>query len=423
LALVSLGLLVVGGVSYPVVLVPAVFAGILWSNAGLFEPVELGVRITLGKLSMAAALAVWTVHAALYERPLFARTSLTAPMLAVLVVMVASLGWAERIRNEHGVSEIIGYAMLVVMFHWVATVLDPRSLPVVLRAIALIVVPIMAWTLWTTPDMAWWEEYERAEGVYDNANNWCAILLLVCPMLMAFLVEDDRWSAPFLLAAVAVLLPLNIVASLSRAGFLAYMGSLPFQLWLLWRRKWWVLAGLAFVVLATPSFIDVDRVIVRYQTLVDPDLQEVDGSLTERGIALRAAIQLFFEHPLRGVGVGMYMPAAIESTSGLMSLKEPHNTYAWIAAEQGLLGLSVHAWLFVRIARLAWRNVRESSAGLWKGLSIGFLTSMISIAILGNASGYMTFPVLYLVLGLGLVIGAAADRALPLRSDAPAPGP
>jgi len=411
------GGLLVAGLLRPVVLVPVAFTGILWSNAGLFEPVSLGVNITLGKMTMAGVLAIWALHAALYERRLFEPSRLTMPMVTILVVMVASLAWAAEIRNEFGVSEIVGFAMLVVMFHWVITVVDEASLAPILRAIGAILVPVMAWTLWNTPDMMWWDEYERAAGVYDNANLWCAILLLVCPLLIAFFVEDDHWTSPALLSALTVLLPLNIVASLSRSGFVSFAAITPFLGWLLWRRKWWVLAGTVVVFALTPAFADFDRVVLRYQSLVDPSLQEVDGSLTDRSIAARAGIQLFFAHPLGGVGVGMFMPAAREATSGAMTLLDPHNTYVGVASEQGLLGLAVHGWFAWVVGHMAWLNVRNAPPGMLRSLSVGFAAALVGIATMALGARYMTFPVLYIVLGLGVVLSQAVARAAREASD------
>ncbi|MBW1880312.1 MAG: O-antigen ligase family protein [Deltaproteobacteria bacterium] len=410
------------GLLHPVVMVPVVFAGMLWSNAGLFDVPIVGVPITLAKLSMVGALFTWLVHVSLYRRALFRWNELTIPLLAAVGVMTVSLTWALEITRVHGVYEIVGLATLIVMLHWQTTVLTPKSLPMVLRACALILIPIMAWTLFTTPTMESYRfyEFERAAGVYDNANYWCGILLLVTPLLIGFFARDEHWSAPWLLAAIAVLLPLNVFVSLSRSGFIAMIGVSPFLLYLLRNRKLWLVAGLAVFAFLFPYFVDIATIARRYQSLLDPTLIEIDGSLVDRAIAARAAIELFLDHPFLGVGVGMFRRAATAATSGAMVVKTPHNTYLWIASEQGLLGLTVHAWLFYRIGRRAWRNVRMAHTPAWKSAAIGFLASMVAAAIMAMTAGFMTFPFFYLLLGFGLVMGDAVAPGS--QTEHPPPG-
>jgi len=427
LALVLTLCLVFGiiGVLRPVVMVPVAFAGILWSNAGLFDVPVVGVPLTLGKLSMAGALVTWVVHASLYRKVLFRRNTLTVPLVGALAVMIASLSWALDIYRVHGVYEIVGLGILILMLHWQHTVLTPATLSMVLRTCALILIPIMAWTLATTPSMESYQyyEYERGTGVYDNANYWCGILLLVTPLLIGFFARDDHWSAPWLLAAITILLPLNIFVSLSRSGFIALIGVSPVLVYLLRNRKLWLVAGLVGLGLLFPYLVDMATILRRYQSLVDPTLIEVDGSLMDRAIAARAAIDLFLEHPFLGVGVGMFQSAGTAVTNGALVAKTPHNTYLWIASEQGLLGLTVHGWLFYRIGRLALRNVRRARTPLLRSAAIGFVASMAATAMMAMTAGFMTFSFFYVVLAFGLVINDAVATGEPENAPPTTPEP
>jgi hypothetical protein len=88
----------------------------------------------------------------------------------------------------------------------------------------------------------------------------------------------------------------------------------------------------------------------------------------DRGGALRAALRLVAEHPLTGTGPG-HAELQWKGSDGVTRFfGYAHNEYVQIAAELGLVGLTLLAILLVALARLLWSARATSPApALWAG--------------------------------------------------------
>jgi O-antigen ligase len=106
-----------------------------------------------------------------------------------------------------------------------------------------------------------------------------------------------------------------------------------------------LLGGLAVAVVAG-GVGDAARLVADARiTLASPD----------RSGAVGAALQVAAEHPLTGVGPGQADLRSREADGGIRIFGYAHNEYAQVAAELGLVGLALLAFLLVALARLLWR--------------------------------------------------------------------
>jgi O-antigen ligase len=169
-----------------------------------------------------------------------------------------------------------------------------------------------------------------------------------------------------------------------------------FLLWIFSKKK--VLAlGLIMVTLASLwliapqqtkdrflTFTETSRVVTEGRsTFVSDEESAALGSMATRYEMLKNSIQIFFENPLIGVGIGCY-----GSYSGrhLGTWFPPHNTYSQMLAEFGIIG-SVP---FLLVIFFTLKSIRESKTLI---LKMNRENSFLSIGV----SATFSFYVVYLV--------------------------
>jgi O-antigen ligase len=159
------------------------------------------------------------------------------------------------------------------------------------------------------------------------------------------------------------------------------------------------------------------------QDSFNPNSPEGEISITGRYLATKAAIAMTVDHPILGVGPGLFgveYAGPYHDTQAKEALQSPHNMLPGVAAEYGLplailLALVVAAAL-LRAWRL-WRSARDLARLLALAFGLSLVAFMIVATLFGTdlyrAYRYMNTDVLY----FGLILGAIVA----LRADAPGP--
>src|SRR5204862_543071 len=179
-----------------------------------------------------------------------------------------------------------------------------------------------------------------------------------------------------------------------------------------WQREgagyvWALLAGMAVVLvaaLAMPS--------VRHHSL-----NSASGGrfkLVKNGIAIAA------HHPVQGVGIGGFKKAYAKRT-GLKG-KEPkaaasHDTPVTVAAETGIVGLALFAWLLATAFVLAFRRLLPGTFAGRVSLILGVVLAAIGVHSLFYHA-FFEDPMAWSVFGLAPLAAAALARE---RASEPVP--
>jgi len=284
-------------------------------------------------------------------------------------------------------------------------------MPWMMRFMAIFTILFLSWTLFTQRKEGWfatlnqsWQQ--RTSGAFGDPNAWSTALIVICPMILCALAVDRHKLATPLFVALMVLFPACIVQSMSRAGLLAFLVTLPGLVYALReRRSWMIVAAIALIPLA-PFIINIDAVLLRYRTLLDPTL-EADlghGSLRERAALLEAGIKIFSENPWLGVGTGLFRVHASYVSAGEV-WKIAHNSYINVAAEQGLPGLLSHAFFGFQLYRAAWNAATRGQTAYLRAVGQGFLLSLLGFSAMALTLNLATFASAWYMLSLGLVAG------------------
>jgi hypothetical protein len=205
-------------------------------------------------------------------------------------------------------------------------------------------------------------EMQSRYGITGADPNDLALALVIAAPMAVYLAMT---ASHRLVRAMSVLsIPLIVMATLvtgSRGGLLALLATsaVTLALYIVTPRgriiAICVLAGLA-VSLYLGSRILPPEITKRYAGIGS---EVASGTMSNRTIVWRAALDLIESRPFNGFGAGAF-PDAAAARAGVSSVA--HNTYLSVAAEQGLIGLG---FLLLVIAITA-RSVRRMGGDRFK---------------------------------------------------------
>jgi O-antigen ligase len=279
--------------------------------------------------------------------------------------------------------ELLQVGLCVLAYLVAATQLfRARDRAILLATVAVLVVLESAYGLWqcTTRDatvLNWVrpEDYQfRAGGTFVCPNNFATFLIVSLGLLLGYAViarldkraVEQGVLVRLLLIYAALMALVGIIASFSRAGWMAALAALVF--FCLWgwtglrisgRRLAVVVVVLAGILLAAWK---AEPVLSRIRKTVRQQSGAEQGVLREASIGGRTHMwkgswQLITERPLVGHGIGSWQwrYQTLRHPSIQSHPEHAHNDFLHLAAEYGLVGFGLLAWLFVAFYRQAFR--------------------------------------------------------------------
>jgi putative inorganic carbon (hco3(-)) transporter len=233
----------------------------------------------------------------------------------------------------------------------------------------------------------------RAEGPLDEPNTYAQILLVLLPLaLHAYRSAGSR--LPRLAAAAFGFAILGGVAvTYSRGALVAVALALLAAVALRWIRPRQILIG-ALALVALVPVVASDYLMKRLSgiTTAAEMLQgspgvERDVAIQGRATQMLAALQVFIDHPVLGVGPGQYAPMySLEYQQrnprfkfrDIQVTRRAHSLYLEMAAETGAIGLGV----FLAIAGVLLR-------GLWRARRAGGPMADLATALFLSVFSYL----------------------------------
>ncbi|MDP9192680.1 MAG: O-antigen ligase family protein [Acidobacteriota bacterium] len=213
----------------------------------------------------------------------------------------------------------------------------------------------------------------RASGPpVADPNFYARILLVGVPLAIAFAIAErrPRWCIAYILAACAVTAGTLLTYSRGAMLTVAGMAILLLFAWPL-RPRYAAFAAITAALLLAVLPSDITRRVFTLQTLLpgQEEALELDSSVEERKLLVRAGMGMFADHPIGGVG-----PANFEAhfnqyadRAGSAAYdyhppgtrKFPHGLWVEIASESGLLGLTAFGSILIAAFVALWRARRE----------------------------------------------------------------
>jgi O-antigen ligase len=356
-------------------------------------------------LAAAAAALAWL---ALRDRPLRAPPRRIAlPAAAFFAFAFASLLWADDVE---GGANLLAYFTLpfVVLLATVARADFPASVPRALAAAALALASLFALVgLWQAathelffyaPNLAVSNantDYFRVTSLFGDPSLYGRHVVLGMGVALSLLAAR-RWRT-WPLIGLLVLMWAGLLFSYSQSSMAALLAvTLGLALVTGDRRVRLAVGLLALVaVLAAGAYVTA--------RLIDGDsLNRITSDRTER---VEDTLRVVEDEPLIGAGIGGQPRASRRLAESQLPTPSfvSHTTPLTVAAELGLIGLALYAWLLVGGVRLIAAVYREDDGlGLALGASLlalfvhslfysGFLEDPITWLVLAIAAGWLTW--------------------------------
>jgi hypothetical protein len=253
------------------------------------------------------------------------------------------------------------------------------------------------------PDRVGADAQQRAAGPIGEENRYAQIMLVLVPLGLMLTLIERRRVVRIALALGTTLIFLGMAATFSRGAALGLALILAVSVVLkLVRLRHLAIGILAFVVVLTAFPRYADR-LTGLQALTRLDAGSATGvttgdvgNLRARATEMVAGILIFLDHPLVGVGPGMYpinyREYALRIDVGALDVRvdpkqrEAHSIYTELAAETGGLGFFCFlAMIGITLrdllrARKRWLTRRPDIAALATGFLLA-LTGYMGAAV------------------------------------------
>jgi O-antigen ligase len=208
--------------------------------------------------------------------------------------------------------------------------------------------------------------------------------LFASPFALAAAFTTQSPMARLVLVAVTLLPFLRGVQG-GKAFLYGYVATAVLAvLWVRARNLGAVLAGLGLTAVLAGVVFFGDEVFVRpLEVLLDKERSQMSfGGASGRGALAMAALSIWEEAPLLGVGPGnSYIYMLQRSPIGT-----PHNQYLNILVEFGVLGLAAWIWFLAAVGRTGLRIYREASDPVHRTFALGWL-GMFAGMVAGGITG------------------------------------
>lgn len=244
--------------------------------------------------------------------------------------------------------------------------------------------------------------------VYNNPNDLAALSLIALGVAIALYMSEPSRTLMKLIAGISALLLLVVILlTQSRGAFIGLVvATMPALLKMLVKQSRQFI-GVGIVValiigLTVPASVwerlsSIEK-LTSMETIAEAD---PEGSAKARAETQKVAWQIFRDHPIFGVGLGVY-PFANARYAPNVGAKDTHNTYLNLAAETGLPGLILWCALVGSVLRYAYRSRQYAQSSqlvtqqLWiKRAFVGYLVAGIFGSFAAHNFPYLILAVLW----------------------------
>jgi O-antigen ligase len=371
----------------------------------------LGYRLFV-PLYIVAAGAGFNLLRELWEGDVRAREfgRATKPLALYVLWIGLSMTWTKDIRSG-AVDVIAFYLPLAVLALSIARLpWNPQRvklLYVELAALALVFAGVGLYQyetrhIFQNAKLSVGNSYEslfRVNSVFFDPSIYGRFLVVAIVASAVLIVRSKSLRASLAALAFIVLAWLGLLVSFSQSSFAALFVAVFCLSAFVWRWK-------AVGVLVAVVFILAAGAIAapqRLHSLRHHGVSEINKLTSGRGSLIYQGLRIAKRHPVYGVGLGGFSTSYSKLTHRSDTQSASHNTPVTVAAEGGVIGLALFAWLVLAFGLLAFRRIDKTLAG-----TVSLASGLVLVAIFAHSNAYNDFfedPTTWLVFGL---IGLAA---------------
>ena len=213
---------------------------------------------------------------------------------------------------------------------------------------------------------------ERAAGPLDGPNRYAQMMLVILPFGLFFFWGERSWVRRLSAAAAAILILSGVLLSYSRGACVTLGLMLLFLTYMRYIRPYQILlsafAILLLIAVAAPRYLLRAESIGGAESLVSNNAAaQADAPIRGRITEMLAALHVFLDYPILGVGPGQYSPFySIDyqldpniAFRFLPRTRRAHSLYFEMAAETGFIGLGIFLSMPLLVLYGLWQERRR----------------------------------------------------------------
>ena len=270
----------------------------------------------------------------------------------------------------------------------------------------------------------------RVSGSIGEKNRYAQIMLMLAPLGLFLAWGEPSKRLRFLAFLLTGLIFVGGSLAFSRGaqvGLLILIVVMTFMRYIKVHQLIIILLGLILLVLAFPQNT------VRFGTLgaifasdEEGGLRSADGAIQGRATEMLAAALVFMDHPVIGVGPGMFRREMVEYSReiglrNIITTRAAHSLYPGVAAETGALGLMTLMGIFfytlynLSKSRKYWLEKDNISMA---NLSTGFFLAIISYMATGFFLHFAYIRYFWLMIALSVIMSSFREIDVTGQPDA-----
>lgn len=257
----------------------------------------------------------------------------------------------------------------------------------------------------------------RPTSIFLGVNSLAAHLNMIIPFALTIqawpkLDFDLRFAARLTLILSIIVL----VLTLSRGGFLSFVVIV----WIAWqtvlrvqRARWRNLVAilLAAAVGIGISYVSLQSLSQNVGVSTADRFSGADETTLVRGVIYAAALGMFLNEPVMGIGYGNFRSHFNTYTAtGPDDMWDAHSLYFKFLAEMGLVGTLCFLAFIIAIIRLARRSWRAGSSDLERVIGAALLGSIAGVMVQGIVESLIENPQFGSTLWFLFALWAVAQR-------------
>ncbi|MDP2278253.1 MAG: O-antigen ligase family protein [Nitrospirota bacterium] len=311
-------------------------------------------------ISGAIALAIWIFSGmAFRDRDKWLKQKWTLPVLVFMLLPWAGLLWTNDIAGGLDFAKKSYYWLYA--FAIASLAFSRHSITVLLNAF---IVGLTLFSIIALLQISNLIPLVKGLPTISTKSITTSLLLVFGVLILSFyFIEANGIKRKAIIVSVMILFFLTLSVGTGRAGYLAYILLSPVVMYNIFGKK---IIKVIAVTAITIAVLFLSPSVQERTDLVFSDIsnyQQMDPN-TSVGLRLHmwtGAVKIFLENPIIGVGTGGYQSAMKKyETPNLAPIhrdfSDPHNSYLYMAANFGILGIISLFWLFLSLLKNGWRN-------------------------------------------------------------------
>ena len=261
----------------------------------------------------------------------------------------------------------------------------------------------------------------RSAGPIGEKNYYAQFMLMLLPLTLSRVWGEQGLALRCVAAGAAVLIALGVAFTASRGaavGFVVMLAAMLALRQIQWRTAMLVAAAAFMLLWAAPTFrerlMESTGLIGVIQG--DANVRSIDKSTQGRITEMLAAVLVFWENPVLGVGPANFPAHFLEKADALgfqvhAEERLAHCSYLELAAESGVIGVLAYIGILGVTARELVRARQKAISEESKNLATAFLVTMIVMMITAVFLSFAYERYYWFVLALAAVCAHVAGKA------------